>query len=121
MGGSTEAHAFTGKIDTLDKKVDNILDIVIFIKDSMGDQFNAVDNRFGQIDQQFHEVRNELGKVNNRLEYMNQEIKEVKQNIARVETKVDRIDKRSVEDTDVIVNDIANHEVRIVRLEEQYV
>jgi archaellum component FlaC len=98
------------KSNTLEKKVDDILDIVIFLKDSIGEQFYSVD-------QQFHEVRNELGQVNNRLEYMDQDIKEVKQCLTNIEIDVHSLKKQSHEDIDVIVNDVADHEVRIVRLE----
>jgi hypothetical protein len=118
MGGSN-------KNQTLEKKVDDILDIVIFLKDSIRNQFNAVDNRFAQMENRFVQIDNRFEQLTQEMRagfaYVHQEIKEVGQRVTSLKTKVDRIDKRSVEDTDVIVNDVADHEVRIVRLEEQYV
>jgi peptidoglycan hydrolase CwlO-like protein len=114
MGGSN-------KNNTLEKKVDDILDIVIFLKDSIGDQFNTMDNRFMQVDSRFTQIDNRFDKMDNRLEYMSQDIKEVKQRITNIETDVHSLKKQSHEDTDVLAKDIFDHEVRIVRLEKQYV
>mgnify|MGYP004009163421 CR=1 len=118
MGGSN-------KNNTLEKKVDDILNIVIHIQEHALTKEEGITKKEGVTKKEFKEMRNDvgiiqndIGKINNRLEYMSQDIKEVKQHVIRVETKVDRIDKRSVEDTDVLAKDIFDHEVRITKLEK---
>jgi DNA repair exonuclease SbcCD ATPase subunit len=104
MGGSN-------KNNTLEKKVDDILNIVLHIQE------HALTKEEGVTKKEFQKMQNNFDKMNNRLEYMDQDIKEVKQRITNIETDVHSLKKQSHEDTDVLAKDIFDHEVRITKLE----
>lgn len=125
-----EGHRHTS---TLEQKVDDILDIVVFLKDSMGEQFavvntrldamdkrfDGVDKRLDGMDSRFDGIDSRFDATDSRMDYLSHEVNALTERVVRIEDKVDILNKRTLEDTNSLARDILLHDVRISRLEKQ--
>ena len=109
----------------MEQKVDDILDIVIFLKDSIGEQFGEVNNQFGQIDQRFGQIDQRFEQIDQRFDtidvrfaYVNSELTDIKAHVMKNTKSIDALRIQSNEDLIAIATNVAEHDARIRTLEK---
>ncbi|PIS07242.1 hypothetical protein COZ61_02325 [Candidatus Berkelbacteria bacterium CG_4_8_14_3_um_filter_33_6] len=81
--------------------------------------FNTMEKRFNHIDKRFNHIDKRFDKIEHRLGNIESDIRQIKSDINNINERLTRLEKRTLEDDDVLSHEVIDLRNRLTILEKQ--